>query len=58
MKLLTMQYSPSSCHFLPLRFKYSPQQPAVYATPAKNLLFLVIINAPVDIIPTKSAGVS
>jgi hypothetical protein len=27
MKLLTMQYSPTSHHFLPLRSKYSPQHP-------------------------------
>jgi hypothetical protein len=26
MKLLIMQSSPASCHFLPLRSKYSPQQ--------------------------------
>jgi hypothetical protein len=26
-KLFIMQSSPSSCHFLPLRFKYSPQHP-------------------------------
>jgi hypothetical protein len=25
MKLLIMQFSPTSCHFIPLRFKYSPQ---------------------------------
>jgi hypothetical protein len=25
MKLLIMQFSPTSCHFIPLRSKYSPQ---------------------------------
>jgi hypothetical protein len=25
MKLLIMQFSPTSCHFVSLRFKYSPQ---------------------------------
>jgi hypothetical protein len=25
MKLLIMQSSPASCHFLPLRYKYYPQ---------------------------------
>jgi hypothetical protein len=25
MKLLIMQFSPASCHFIPLRSKYSPQ---------------------------------
>jgi hypothetical protein len=27
MKLLIMQFSPTSCHFIPLRSKYSPQHP-------------------------------
>jgi hypothetical protein len=27
MKLLIMQFSPTSCHFISLRSKYSPQQP-------------------------------
>jgi hypothetical protein len=26
MKLLAMQFSPASCHFISLRFKYFPQQ--------------------------------
>jgi len=29
MKLLIMQSSPASCHFLPLRSKYSPQYPVL-----------------------------
>jgi hypothetical protein len=29
MKLLIMQSSPASCHFLPLRSKYSPQHPVL-----------------------------
>jgi hypothetical protein len=29
MKLLIMQSSPASCHFLPLRSKYSPQCPVL-----------------------------
>jgi hypothetical protein len=29
MKLLIMQSSPASRHFLPLRFKYSPQHPVL-----------------------------
>jgi hypothetical protein len=28
-KLIVMQLSPASCHFLPLRYKYSSQHPAV-----------------------------
>jgi hypothetical protein len=27
MKLVSMKCSPSSCHFIPLMFKYSPQHP-------------------------------
>jgi hypothetical protein len=27
MKLLTMQFSPTSCQIIPLRSKYSPQHP-------------------------------
>jgi hypothetical protein len=27
MEILTMQFSPSSCHFISLRFKYSPKHP-------------------------------
>jgi hypothetical protein len=27
MKLLVMQFSPTSCHFISLRSKYSPQRP-------------------------------
>jgi hypothetical protein len=38
MKLLIMQFSPTSCHFTSLRTKYSPQhpvlkKPAVYVPP-------------------------
>jgi hypothetical protein len=38
MKLLIMQSSPVSCHFLPLMSKYSPQHPvlkipSIYASP-------------------------
>jgi hypothetical protein len=29
MKLLFMQFSPASCHFIPLWSKYSPQTPSV-----------------------------
>jgi hypothetical protein len=29
MKLLIMQFSPTSCQFIPLRFKYSPQRPVL-----------------------------
>jgi hypothetical protein len=29
MKLLIMQFSPTSCHFISLRSKYSPQQPVL-----------------------------
>jgi hypothetical protein len=29
MKLLIMQFSPTSYHFIPLRSKYSPQQPVL-----------------------------
>jgi hypothetical protein len=29
MKLLIMQFSPISCHFIPLRTKYSPQEPVL-----------------------------
>jgi hypothetical protein len=29
MKLLIMQVSPSSCYFLPIRSKYSPQHPVL-----------------------------
>jgi hypothetical protein len=37
MKLPIMQFSPTFCHFIPLRFKYSPQHrsqiPLVYILP-------------------------
>jgi hypothetical protein len=29
MKLLIMQFPPLSCHFIPLRTKYSPQHPVL-----------------------------
>jgi hypothetical protein len=29
MKLLIMQFSPTSCHFIPLWYKYSPQHPVL-----------------------------
>jgi hypothetical protein len=29
MELLNRQFSPASCHFLPLRSKHSPQDPAL-----------------------------
>jgi len=29
MKFLITQYSPASCHFIPLTYKYSPQHPAL-----------------------------
>jgi hypothetical protein len=29
MKLLIMQFSPTSCHFIPLRSKYCPQHPVL-----------------------------
>jgi hypothetical protein len=29
MKLLIMQFSPTSCNFIPLRSKYSPQHPVL-----------------------------
>jgi hypothetical protein len=29
MKLLIMQFSPTSCHFISLRSKYSPQHPVL-----------------------------
>jgi hypothetical protein len=29
MKLLFAQFSPRSCHFLPVTFKYSPQHPVL-----------------------------
>jgi hypothetical protein len=29
MKLLITRFSPSSCHFIPLRSKYSPQHPVL-----------------------------
>jgi hypothetical protein len=29
MKLLIMQFSPISCHFVSLRYKYSPQHPVL-----------------------------
>jgi hypothetical protein len=33
MKLLIMQFSPLSCHFVPVRTKYSPQHPVSLAYP-------------------------
>jgi hypothetical protein len=39
MKLLIMQSSPVSCHFLPLRYKYSPQHP-VFKHPQSIVLDL------------------
>jgi hypothetical protein len=30
MKLLIMQFSPTSCHFIPRRSEYSPQQPVAW----------------------------
>jgi hypothetical protein len=32
MKLLIMQFSPTSYHFIPVRFKYSPQRPVLKAS--------------------------
>jgi hypothetical protein len=32
MKLLIMQFSPTSCHFIPLWSKYSPQHPVIIPT--------------------------
>jgi hypothetical protein len=29
MKLLVIQSSPASCHFLPFRYKHSPQHPVL-----------------------------
>jgi uncharacterized membrane protein (DUF106 family) len=40
MKLLIMQFSPTSCHFITLRSKYSPQQP-VLLTPSDYVSFLI-----------------
>jgi hypothetical protein len=34
MKLLLMQFSPASHHFLPLRSKYSPQHSVLKRTPS------------------------
>jgi hypothetical protein len=33
MKYLIMQFSSTSCHFISLRSKYSPQTPSVYVLP-------------------------
>jgi hypothetical protein len=35
-KLLVMQFSPLSRHFIPLRSKYPPQTPSVYIRPIKS----------------------
>jgi hypothetical protein len=40
MKLLIMQFSPTSCHFIPLRSKYSPQHP-VLKHPQKGRTLLI-----------------
>jgi hypothetical protein len=37
MKLLIMQFSPTSCHLIPVRSKYSPQHP-VLKTPSVQWL--------------------
>jgi hypothetical protein len=37
MKLLIMQFSPTSYHFIPLRSKYSPQTPPVCLLPSLNV---------------------
>lgn len=50
MKLFTMQFSPSSLYFLPLRFKYLPQHPIltlshpVFFPPCKRPSILPIYN--------------
>jgi hypothetical protein len=40
-KFLTMQFSPASCHFLPLSRKYLPQHPVLSRTPSACVLPLM-----------------
>jgi hypothetical protein len=44
MKLLTMQFSPTSCHFIPLRSKYSPEHQVShrYKTTRKIIGFYIL----------------
>jgi hypothetical protein len=44
MQLLIMQFSPTSCHFIPLRFKYSPKHPVLkhphtFESPLKKTVY-------------------
>jgi hypothetical protein len=36
MKLLIVQFSPTSCHFIPLRCKYPPQHPSLLGLVNRN----------------------
>jgi len=44
MKLITMQSSPVSCHFLPLRYKYSPQHPVLIHPQSSTLTVTLILT--------------
>jgi hypothetical protein len=37
MQLLIMQFSPTSCHFIPLRSKYSPKHPVLNLCSSLNV---------------------
>jgi len=41
MKLLIIQSLPASCHFLPLRSKYSPQHPQSIYTLITSIFYIV-----------------
>jgi hypothetical protein len=59
MKLLIMQFSPTSCHFIPLRSKYSPQHPVLkhpqystkkkWGTEANNSSVIITLKRHFDI---------